>query len=60
MRLGRWIVQDIEFLTIAVALGPVVGMAREGAILALGGMSLQKMAQTTGYWLRRRNEISSV
>lgn len=60
LRLGRWIVQDIEFLTVAVALGPAAGLPREGAVLALTGMSAQKTIQTAGYWLRRRHELSSV
>ena len=57
-RIGGWVVQDIEFLTLAIVIGPALGRPLEGAALAFALMLLQKSAHTIGYWYRRRGELA--
>ncbi len=60
LRLGRWVVHDIEFLTLGLAVGPLIGRPTLCLALATVGMALQKTAQTLVFWWRRRAEIATV
>ncbi|MCP5066720.1 MAG: CDP-alcohol phosphatidyltransferase family protein [bacterium] len=59
-RLNPWVIQDVEWLMLALAIGPIAGAVTECLALACAGMVLQRCVQTLGFWWRRRDEISTV
>jgi len=59
-RLNPVLLHDIEWLMIALAIGPLTGHVFEGVLVGGAGMLGYRALQTTSFWWRRRSEISTV
>jgi hypothetical protein len=59
-RLNPVLIHDIEWLMIALTIGPLTGRVYECLLLGGAGMFGYRALQTAGFWWRRRSEISTI